>query len=194
MLICLDVSVSGFLLSVSPIKLSKEKVKYIHFLIRIQNTLHRGICFSAAKHDVHIYICTYLKLPASLVQIYLITEHHLYEIYLHSSLSGYLSEVSPVKLFKDKKKRKYFNFAIQNYNIMYRGVCFSPEKHALFNNISKDDNNTGIESKRFRSSESNEDIIINDFSSVKKTIKFRKEIFSEKTIFSSTCHQLMYNL
>ena len=104
MLICLDVAVSGFLLSVSPIKLSKEKVKYIHFLIRIQNTLHRGICFSAAKHDVHIYICTYLKLPASLVQIYLITEHHLYEIYLDSSLSGYLSEVSPVKLFKDKKK------------------------------------------------------------------------------------------
>ena len=77
---------------------------------------------------------------------------------------------------------------------MYRGVCFSPEKHALFNDISKDDNNTGIESKRFQSSVSNEDIIVNDFSSVKKTIKFRKERFSEKTIFSSTGHQLMYNL
>ena len=36
---------------------------------------------------------------------------------------------------------------------MYRGVCFSPEKHALFNYISKDDNNTGIEIKRFQSSE-----------------------------------------
>ena len=28
---------------------------------------------------------------------------------------------------------------------MYQGVCFSPEKHALFNDISKGDNNTGIE-------------------------------------------------
>ena len=41
---------------------------------------------------------------------------------------------------------------------------FSPEKHALFNDISKDDSNTGIEIKRFQSSENNEDIIVNDFS------------------------------
>ena len=103
MLICLDVSVSGFLLNVSPIKVSKGKVKYIHFLIRIQNTLHRGTYFSAAKH-VLIYRCTHLKLPTPLVQIYLTIEHHLYQIYLYSSLSGYLSEVSPVKLSKDKKE------------------------------------------------------------------------------------------
>ena len=86
--------------------------------------------------------------------LFLIIEHHLYQIYLDSSLSGYLSEVSPI--YKKYKKRKYFNFAIQNDNSMYRGVCFSPEKHALFNDISKDDNNTGIEIKRFRSSENNE--------------------------------------
>ena len=93
-----------------------------------------------------MYICTYLKLPTPLVQIYLIIEHHLYQIYLDSSLSGYLSEISLVKLSKDKK-RKYFNFTIQNDNRIYRVVCFSPEKHALFNYISKDDNNTGIEIK-----------------------------------------------
>ena len=133
-----------------------------------------------------------MKPPIPLVQIYLIIEHHLYQIYLDSSLSGYLSEVSPV--YKKYKKRKYFNFAIQNDNSMYRGVCFSPEKHALFNDISKDDNNTGIKIKRFRSSENNEDIIINDFSSVKKTSKFRKERFSEKTIYSLTSHQSMCNL
>ena len=155
MLICLDVSVSGFLLSVFPIKVSKGKVKIIHILIRIQSTLHQGICFSAAKH-VHIYICkyvhmdicTYLKLPTPLVQIYLIIEYYLYQIYIDSSLSGYLSEVSPVK-FSNDKKRKYFNFSIQNDNSMFRGVCFSPEKHALFNDISKDGNNTGMEIKRF---------------------------------------------
>ena len=59
MLICSDVSVSGFLLTMSSIKVSKGKVKYIHFLIRIQNTLYRDICFAAAKH-VHIHICTYV--------------------------------------------------------------------------------------------------------------------------------------
>ena len=127
-LIFLDVSVSGFLLSVSPIKVSNGKVKYIHFLKRTQGTLHRGICFSAAKH-LHIYICTYLKLLTPLVQIHLITELHLYQIYLHLSLSGYLSEVSP-------------------------------KKHALFNNIYKDDNNTGIENKRCQSSENSENIIV----------------------------------
>ena len=147
MLTCLDASVSGFLLSVSPIKVSKGKVKYIHFLVRIQNTLHQGICFSAATH-VHIYICRYLKLATTLVQICLIIEHNLCQIYIDSSLSGYLSEISPVNLSKDKK-RKYFNFAIQNGNSIYRGVCFSPEKHAFFNDISNDDNNIGIEIKRF---------------------------------------------
>ena len=82
------------------------KVKYIHFLIRIQNTLHRGICFSAAKH-VQIYIFRYVQI----VQNYLINQHHLHQIYLDSSLSRYLLEVSSVKLSKDKK-RKYFNFEI----------------------------------------------------------------------------------
>ena len=168
----------------SPTKASKGKVKYIHFLKRIQNTLHRGICFSAAKHVhisiytcLHLHICTYLKLPTPLVQIYLTIEHHLHQIYLDSSLSEYLSEVSPVKLSKDKR-RKYFNFAIQNDNSLYLGVCFSPEKHALFNDISKDDDNTRIEIKRFRSSKNNEDIIVN---SVKKTeLNFERKDFQRK--------------
>ena len=64
---------------------------------------------------------------------------------------------------------------------MYPGVCFSPEKHALFNDISKDNNNAGIETKRFRSSETNEYVIINDFSSVKKTeLDFESKILREK--------------
>ena len=61
------------------------------------------------------------------------------------------------------------------------GVCFSPEKYALFNDISKDDNNTGIEIKRFRSSKNNEDIIVNNFSSVKKTeVNFERKDFQRK--------------
>ena len=63
---------------------------------------------------------------------------------------------------------------------MYPGVCFSPEKHALFNDISKDNNNAGIETKRFRSSETNEYVIVNDFSSVKKTeLDFERRILRE---------------
>ena len=127
-----------------------------------------------------MYICTYLKPPIPLVQIYLIIEHHLYQIYLDSSLSEYLSEVSPAKLSKDKK-RNYFTFAIQNDNSMYQGVCFSVEKHALFNDVSKDVNSTGIKLKRFRSSENNEDITNNDFSSVKKTeVNFERKDFQGK--------------
>ena len=90
-----------------------------------------------------MYIGTYLRPPTLLVQIYLIFEHHLYKIYLDSSLSRYLSDVSPLKLSKDKKI-KYFNLAIQNDNCMYLGACLSQEKHALFNDIYKGDNNTGI--------------------------------------------------
>ena len=32
---------------------------------------------------------------------------------------------------------------------MYWGVCFSSEKHALFDDISKDNNNIGIEINSF---------------------------------------------
>ena len=45
-------------------------------------------------------------------------------------------------------------------------VFFAPQKHALFKDISKKDNNTGIKIKQFRSSRNNEDIIVNDVSSV----------------------------
>ena len=34
--------------------------------------------------------------------------------------------------------------AIQNDNCIYWGACLSPEKHVLFNDIYKGDNNTGI--------------------------------------------------
>ena len=64
---------------------------------------------------------------------------------------------------------------------MYRGVWFSAGKHALFNDISKDENNTGMEIKRFRSSENNENIIVNDFSSDKKTEpNFERKDFQRK--------------
>ena len=100
--------------------------------------------------------------------------------YLDVSVSDYLSEVSLVKVSKDKKRR-YFNFLIQNYNTLHWGVCFSPEKHQLFNAIINDNSHSGIEIKRFHSSDNNNNIIKNDFSSVKKTeLNFERKTLQSK--------------
>ena len=80
---------------------------------------------------------------------------------------------------KDKKGR-YFNFSIQNDDTLYRGVCFSLEKHQLFNIIINDSSHFSIEIKRFRCSDNNNDIIVNDFSSIKKS-----ELNSERKTLQS---------
>ena len=99
--------------------------------------------------------------------------------YLDVSVSGYLSEVSPIKVSKDKKRR-YFNLSIQNDNTLHRGVCFSWEKHRLFNNINVS-SHSGIEIKCFGSSDNNNDIIVNHFSSVKKTdLNFERKTLQSK--------------
>ena len=88
--------------------------------------------------------------------------------YLDVPVFGYLSELSPVKVSK-YKKRRYFNFLIENDDPLHRGVCFSLEKHQLLNDIMNDSSHSGIEIKLFRSSDNNNDIIVNDLSSFKKT-------------------------
>ena len=100
--------------------------------------------------------------------------------YIDVSVSGYLSEVTLIKVSKDKKRR-YFNFSIQNDDTLHRGVCFSPEKYRLFNNIINDSSHSGIEIKSFRSNDNNNDIIVNDFSSVKKTeLNFERKTLQSK--------------
>ena len=73
-----------------------------------------------------------------------------------------------VKASKDKK-RKYFNFSVQDNDNMYHGFCFSAKKYNLFNKIQNDNTSNGVEIKRFRSSDINDDIIVNDFICVKRT-------------------------
>ena len=105
--------------------------------------------------------------------------------YLDVFVSGYLSEVTPIKVSKDKKRR-YFDFSIQNDDTLHRGVCFSTEKHRLFNGIINDSSNSGIEIKRFRSSDNNSDIIVNDFSSLKKTeLNFERKHCNQKFLQSN---------
>ena len=107
---------------------------------------------------------------------------HFLIYYLDVSVPGYLSEVTPIKAFKDKKR--YFNFSKPNDNTLNRGVCFSLEKHRLFNDIINDSSHSGIEIKRFGSSDNTSDIIVNNFSSIKKTeINFERKT-SQSKIFT----------
>ena len=60
---------------------------------------------------------------------------------------------------------------------MDRGVCFS-KKCNLFSEIANDNTSNGIEIRRFRSSDINDDIIVNDFTSVKRTeVNFEKKTY-----------------
>ena len=80
-----------------------------------------------------------------------------------------------------RQKRIYFNFSIQNDDTQHRGICFSPEKHWLFNDIINDSSHSGIEIKRFRYSDNNNEITVNDFSSVKKTeLDFERKTLQSK--------------
>ena len=61
---------------------------------------------------------------------------------------------------------------------MDRGGCFSAEKYNLFSEIANDNTSNGIEVRRFRSSDINDDIIVNDFTSVKRTeVNFEKKTY-----------------
>ena len=64
---------------------------------------------------------------------------------------------------------------------MYRWVYFSAEKHNFFSEIANDNTSNGIEIKRFRISDINEDVIMNDFTSVKRTeVYFERKTFHAK--------------
>ena len=106
--------------------------------------------------------------------------YFIFNYYLDVPVFGYLSELFPVKVSK-YKKRRYFNFLIENDDTLHRGVCFSPEKHQLFNDIMNDSSHSGTEIKRFCSSDNNNDIIVNDLSSVKKTeLNFERKTLQSK--------------
>ena len=88
-------------LSVFPTNVSKGKVNFEFY-----KEFKTHYIKVYVLQQLSMYICIYLKLPTPLT-IYLTIGHHLYQIYLDSSLSGYLSEVSPIKLSKDKKKKVF---------------------------------------------------------------------------------------
>ena len=88
-------------------------------------------------------------------------------------------DISAIKLSEDKK-RKYFNFSIQNDKTLLRCGCFSPKRNQLFSDFAYDNAISGTEIKRFSSSNSNNNIIVNEFTSVKKKKLILKENASEQ--------------
>ena len=62
-----------------------------------------------------------------------------------STLSGYMASVSPIKLRKSKKShynqmkppKQYFDFHLHGQDEVRTGVCFSPQKHEILDEISK---------------------------------------------------------
>ena len=97
-------------------------------------------------------------------------------------ICGYLSEVSPIKVSKGKKRR-YFNFSKQNDDTLHGCICFSQEKHRLFNGTISDSSHSNFEIEHCRSSDDSNDVIVNDFSSVTKT----ELNFERKTLQSKIC-------
>ena len=67
------------------------------------------------------------------------------------------------------KKRKCFSILVQDENELHRAVCFSPEKHRFFEKIANDNRNSGIKIKRFKFGNNDNEIMVNDFTSVKST-------------------------
>ena len=82
-------------------------------------------------------------------------------------INGYMKNLSAVSPSRDRKS-KYFQFTLQTKDEERRVVSFSPEKHKLLSKIQA--KNTNCELRKCRSN-SKEEIIINDFTSVKEIEK-----------------------
>ena len=82
-------------------------------------------------------------------------------------INGYMKNLSTVSPSRDRKS-KYFQFTLQTKDEERRVVSFSPEKHKLLSKIQA--KNTNCELRKCRSN-SKEEIIINDFTSVKEIEK-----------------------
>ena len=88
-------------------------------------------------------------------------------------ISGYVVNVSPRKL--SKEKRSYFEFEIQNSTNQLRNVCFLDKKQRLIESIATDeDQNIVCGLVSFKKSENN-DLLVTDFNSLKRVkLKFEK--------------------
>ena len=89
-------------------------------------------------------------------------------------ISGYVANVSPLKI--SKAKRSYFEFGKQNSTNQLQTVCFSPEKRRVIESIPTDEyQNIGCELVNFKKSD-NGDMLVIIFTSVKRMkLNFEKQ-------------------
>ena len=87
---------------------------------------------------------------------------------LEKTFLGCVYEVTNMNNAKNKTT-KYFNFNIQLEEESYKCVCFSPEKHRLFKEVSnKFTQKCGAEIKRFNLQDYSSDLMITDYTAETK--------------------------
>ena len=62
-----------------------------------------------------------------------------------------------------KPPKQYFDFYLHGQDEARRGVCFSPQKHKILDEISKSQHDQGCIIKKVKLNEENTDFVLTDF-------------------------------
>ena len=62
-----------------------------------------------------------------------------------------------------KPPKQYFDFYLHEQEEVRRGVCFSPQKHKILDEISKSQHDQGCIIKKVKLNEENTDFVLTDF-------------------------------
>ena len=80
-----------------------------------------------------------------------------------------------------KPPKQYFDFYLHGQDEARRGVCFSPQKHKILDEISKSQHDQGCIIKKVKLNEENTDFVLTDFTTITKP----------KLAFNKAEHQLI---
>ena len=68
-----------------------------------------------------------------------------------------------------KPPKQYFDFYLHGQDEARRGVCFSPQKHKILDEISKSQHDQGCIIKKVKLNEEITDFILTDFTTITKS-------------------------
>ena len=68
-----------------------------------------------------------------------------------------------------KPPKQYFDFYLHGQDEVRRGVCFSPQKHKILDEISKSQHDQGCIIKKVKLNEENTDFVLTDFTTITKS-------------------------
>ena len=80
--------------------------------------------------------------------------------------------------------KQYFDFDQHGQDEVRRGVCFSPQKHKILDEISKSQHDQGCIIKKVKLNEENTDFVLTDIATITKS----------KLAYDKTEHQLNFIL